>query len=115
MTRPKAMETMQQAIERLEALGFTSVFRALPGGRLGRRATREKAEASFPAQDLTVEQIVRFEGESDPGDEAVLFALSTPDDERGLFVASYGPQMEAASVAVIEKLDARIEDRTRGR
>ncbi len=55
--------------------------------------------------------VVRFEGTSDPSDESVIFALCSPEGERGLFVATYGPHMEADRVAVVERLDADPADR----
>lgn len=109
------METLGQAIERLEAFGFTESFLARPGGRLGLRASGERSKLSYAADALMVEEVVRFEGESDPDDQAVLFALSTPDDLRGTFVATYGPQMDAETVAVVERLDLDTEDRSRHR
>jgi hypothetical protein len=57
---------------------------------------------------------VRFEGQSDPDDSAVLFALATPDDRfRGTFVAAYGPQMDAATAAAVEGLEVIPEQRRR--
>lgn len=98
---PHEMETLQQAIRRLEGEGFTTSLLALSGGRIGTR------ERSYAPRDLVVEAVVRFEGLSDPEDEAVLFALRAPDGLRGTFVAAYGPQMEPDTVAVVEGLEAR--------
>jgi hypothetical protein len=100
------METMQEAIERLEKRGFEIAFRALPGGELGARLEGAD-EVRYPAETMRVDEIVRFEGRSDPDDEAVLFALRSPDEVRGTFAAAYGPHMEAETVAVVEKLDSR--------
>ncbi len=111
-THPESMETMQEAIARLEACGFDAAFHAAAGGRLGVR--RDGDEASYAAESLVVEEVVRFEGQSDPDDQAVLFALATPDERfRGTFVAAYGPQLDAATVAAVEALEAGPEHRTR--
>lgn len=112
-TEPKPMETLQQAVHRLEGRGFTGAFRAVAGGQLEMRASDGTSRPKLSAERMTVEEVVRFEGQSDPGDEAVIFALCTPDRERGLFVATYGPQMDAACVAVVERLDADPADRGR--
>ena len=44
---------------------------------------------------MTVERVLRFEGQSDPDDEVILFALSEPDGRKGLYSTQYGPSMPA--------------------
>jgi hypothetical protein len=108
----RPMETLREAIARLERRGFESAFRPLPDGRL----EYEHRETLDP-ESLVIDEVVRFEGESNPEDEAVLFALRTPDGRiRGTFTATYGPAMDAASVAVIERLtpDMREPDLREG-
>lgn len=101
----RPMETLREAIARLERRGFEQAFRALPDGRLGR-----SGGPALDPESLVIDEVVRFEGESNPEDEAVLFALRSPDgDLRGTFVASYGPAMDASSVAVIERLTPHME------
>ena len=61
---------------------------------------RSVAVLEATAADDIVDEIVRFEGESDPDDEAVLFALRSRDDKaRGTFVAAdegtYAAQVDA--------------------
>jgi len=95
------METLREAIDRLERAGFWQAFRACPGGFLEVGTERIHAPES-----LTVDEIVRFEGESDPEDEAVLFALRSRDGSvRGTFVATYGPSAEPVSGALVKRLD----------
>jgi hypothetical protein len=109
-TGAESMETLQQALERLERSGFTASFRAMPGGRIGARVGR--GEMSYAPQSMIVEEVVRFEGCSDPEDQAVLFALRSPDEElRGSFVATYGPQIDAETAAVVQGLRANPEAR----
>ncbi len=66
------METLREAIARLEQRGFRQAFRATSDGKL-----YVTGESSLAPEELIVEETVRFEGESDPGDESVLFALRT--------------------------------------
>jgi hypothetical protein len=97
------LETLTDAIARCVRAGFGDSFQArhgelfaLTGGRL------------LAPEELRVREIVRFEGESDPGDSALLFALSSRDGAtRGTFVAGYGASVDAETTAVIERLDAR--------
>jgi hypothetical protein len=96
------METLRDAIARLERAGFREAFRARCEGFLEVESGRILAPEA-----LIVDEIVRFEGESDPADEAVLYALRSRDDEvRGTFVASYGPAADPISGALIRRLAA---------
>ena len=47
---------------------------------------------------------MRFEGQSDPDDEVILFALSEPGGRKGVYSAQYGPSMPPEDAAVIAKL-----------
>jgi hypothetical protein len=94
------METLSEALARLEQRGFVDAFRARPGGLLQRGA-----DEPMPPEELIVEEIVRFEGVSDPEDEAVLFALRSRDGRiRGTFAAAYGAQMDRDNAAVMHRL-----------
>jgi hypothetical protein len=97
------METLREALERLGQRGFASSFRARPGGLL-----ELPGESPVAPETLVVEEVVRFEGASDPADEAVLFALRSPDGRmRGTFVTSYGARTEPASAEAVHRLDTR--------
>jgi hypothetical protein len=94
------METLSQAVERLRSAGYESDFRAENGWM---RATA--SGFLHEPESLAIEEVVRFEGESDPGDEAALFALrSTVDDSRGTYVVTYGPQVDARDADVVGRL-----------
>ena len=53
---------------------------------------------------MRIEEIVRFEGASDPGDESILFALSCPCGHAGLYSAPYGPDATPEDIAVVALL-----------
>jgi hypothetical protein len=96
------VETLTEAIERLRAQGFLSDFSAVAGGQL----RCGQCGAEFDPATLHIDEIVRFEGTSDPGDESILFALSGPCGHAGLYSAAYGPNAtpeDAAVVAVLHR------------
>lgn len=97
------METLSQAVDRLESRGYRKSFRAIAHGML------ELPDGpKFEPESLVVDEVVRFEGVSDPEDEAVLFALRSADgqqDVRGTFVASYGVQGDPLCALAIQRLD----------
>jgi hypothetical protein len=95
------METMDAAVERLERAGYADELRASEAGFLEVRTGRIHSP-----ETLVVDEIVRFEGESDPADEAVLFALRARDQSmRGTFVATYGPSADPISAPLIRRLN----------
>jgi hypothetical protein len=94
------METLSEAIARLEALGFRDSFQPVDG-----RLRALGAERDFSPAELVVEAVVRFEGESDPSEQAILFALrSLSGDVRGTFVAGYGVLTDPASAEIVRGL-----------
>src|SRR5262245_27060597 len=99
------METLHAAIARLDRAGYAEELRARPGGFLDERGR------IHPPETLIVDEIVRFEGESDPADEAVLFALRTRDASvRGTFVAMFGPSADPVGAELIRRLE--IDERS---
>ena len=94
------METLGDAVDRLSSAGYRDAFRLEPAGLRALAARR-----LFSPEELAIDEIVRFEGESDPGDEAVLFALRSKDDgARGTFVATFGPYADPLAGELIKRL-----------
>lgn len=56
-------------------------------------------------QDFEVDQTFRFEGNTNPSDEAILYAISsTSGDLKGVLVNSYGVYADDMTEALINKL-----------
>lgn len=100
MTDRGRMETLGEAMARLEGLGFRDGFHPRPGGLLA-----SGDGVAHAPEELVVEEVVRFEGTSDPEDEAILFALRTRDDAvRGTFVTAYGTSADPDGAAAMRRL-----------
>ena len=95
---------MATLIDRLTRAGYADSFRGEPGGL---RAL-SSGHLHRP-EDLMVESIDRFEGLSDPEDEAIVLALrSRIDGCRGTYTLPYGQTMPEVDSALIARLpDAR--------
>lgn len=95
-----ALETLSEAIERLGARGFRRSLRAR-GGMLEVVETG----ATLEPEALAIDEIVRFEGESDPAEALVLFALRGPDGRPlGTYASLYGPATLREDAEVIHRL-----------
>ena len=94
------METLSEALRRLNAAGYTDGYRAEPPG------LKSRSNGSVLAPDrFRVDEIVRFEGESDPSEESAVFALtSQADGTKGTYTVAYGPTMDALDADVVRLL-----------
>jgi hypothetical protein len=96
-------ETMLEALERLTTAGYCDDFRAEPNGLRARIAGNLHRPES-----LIIEEFVRFEGETDPSEEAIVFALrSEKDMTRGTYTVAYGPGMDLADVEMVNRLKTK--------
>jgi hypothetical protein len=91
-------------VDRLTKAGYSDTFRGEAGGV---RALRS-GHVHQP-EDLVVESIDRFEGISDPEDEAIVLAVRCPIDGcRGTYTVPYGKNMASVDGDLIARIpDAR--------
>lgn len=95
-----ALETMQHAMARLEAAGYTGSFRA-EGGVLCCTTCGCQVEP----EAVTIDEVVRFEGASDPDEQAALFALDCGGcSMKGTYAVVFGPGMPAEDGDVVRRL-----------
>ena len=56
-------------------------------------------------EDFEITKVFRFEGDSNPDDEEVVYAVESKDGtKKGVFVSAYGLYAEASSSAMLKKL-----------
>ena len=96
-----ALETLAQAIDRLTAAGYTDDFRAESDG-----LHAVYGGCVHQPEELMIEEVVRFEGITNPDDEAILFALRCSDGMKGTYTTAYGPNMPAADAEMARRLNA---------
>jgi hypothetical protein len=61
-------------------------------------------QRKYDRPHLQVKETYRFEGDTDPGDEAVVFAIAADDGVQGTFVNAYGTYANAESEALLHLL-----------
>ena len=94
------MDTVSDAVRRLQAEGYSGNWYATPDGNLQCDQTGEVADLS----NVQIDYVLRFEGQSDPGDEVILFALRAPSGARGIYSAAFGANTPPEDSAVIARL-----------
>ncbi len=61
-------------------------------------------EDKFNPEDFEITEVHRFEGNSDPADEAVVYAIESNQGHKGVLVNGYGPTSETMSAEMVKKL-----------
>ncbi len=104
------MDTSSDAIRRLQGEGYTGNWFANRDHELECDETGRR----FDPADVEIDHILRFEGESDPDDMTIVFALRAPSGDKGVYSAPYGAAMPAEDADVIAKMRHRTGDGTTG-
>ena len=108
---PEPEEALSTRVDALTAGGWTDQFRA---ERSGLRSLASHRIHAF--EFLVVDAFYRFEGSSDPDDEAILFALtSQADGTRGTWVIPFGPNASALEAEAGRRLLGEAAARRGGR
>ena len=94
------MKTMVACINSLVRAGFTEDYK-IAGGKM--RAL--KRERNYLPEEVKILNFYRFEGESDPADNSILYAIETTDGSRGTIVDAYGPYADSKISSFLENVD----------
>ena len=92
-------DTISEALSDLKKRGYRYDFNLQGNSLHCPELNREYA----PPQ-LQVQETYRFEGPSDPADEAVVYAISANDGVRGTFVNGYGTYADSEAEALLQLL-----------
>jgi hypothetical protein len=90
-------DTVTDAINQLRKKGFTFDFN-LKKNRL------VVGEMEFTADEFEIVEVYRYEGDSDPGDEATVYAIACKSGVKGVLVTGYGASADSESTEILEKL-----------
>jgi hypothetical protein len=99
------MKTLSSCLNSLLAKGFETQFKATKHGL--KSLTTEKI---YQPEDVRIANFYRFEGESDPGDNSILYAIITSTGERGTLTDAYGAYSDVQVSAFIKEVE-EIEKR----
>jgi hypothetical protein len=90
-------ETVSEAIEELRKKGYTTDF------NLEENCIVCHAGKFYPDQ-FEVAEVYRYEGESDPGDEATVYGIQSRSGLRGVLVMGDETTMDRMTEAMVMKL-----------
>ena len=95
--------TVSEAIEQLKKKGFTLDFNLKENW-----LTAE--EKQYDADEFEIVDLYRYEGPSDPADEATVYALSSTSGLKGILVSGYGISTDDASTETLKKLHYKYNE-----
>ncbi len=79
------MSTLSQVTEILRKKGYNEDFEMTEKG-----FTATKTGTTLSPEKIKIRKVYRFEGESDPDDMSVLFAMETDEGIKGILIDAYG-------------------------
>ncbi|MEP6683041.1 MAG: hypothetical protein ABJA35_07270 [Parafilimonas sp.] len=90
-------DTVSTAIEELRKQGYTTDL----------NIEEDKvvcSQGKFDKDNFEVMDVYRYEGNSDPADEAAVYAIESSSGLKGILVTGYGASAEDLSAEMLEKL-----------
>ena len=94
--------TVSQAIEQLKAQGYTIEFSL-------KQNLFVAGDTEYSADDFEITDLYRYEGASDPGDEAVVYALVSASGVKGTLVTGYGVSTDELSDEALKQLHYKYQ------
>jgi hypothetical protein len=61
-------------------------------------------EGKLRADEFEIVDVYRYEGNTDPADEATVYAIKSTNGLKGVLVAGYGASEDTASTEILKKL-----------
>jgi hypothetical protein len=94
--------TVTDAIEQLHKQGYLLDFN-LKEGKL------VTSDNEYPADEFEIADLYRYEGPSDPADEATVYALVSRSGLKGILVSGYGVSSDSVSTDTLKQLHYKYQ------
>lgn len=91
-------DTVSEAVKGLKERGYTLDFNL-------KSNCIECEGQQLSSNDFEIAEVYRFEGNSDPADESVVFAIESSNGLKGILVNAFGVYSESLSDEMIKKLN----------
>ncbi|MEO8763321.1 MAG: phosphoribosylpyrophosphate synthetase [Ginsengibacter sp.] len=96
----ESYDTVVKALEGLKKRGFKTDFNIAFD-----KITCKETNVCLNPNEFEITEVYRFEGETDPSDEAVVYAVESKSKEmKGVLVNAYGVYADPMSDSMIKKL-----------
>ncbi len=95
-------DTVTEAVNDLKKRGYTIDFN-LDNDCI----VCHKTPLALTPNEFDITEVYRFEGDSDPADEAIVYAIESKHGDKGILVNGFGVSADAVSSELVEKLAMR--------
>lgn len=95
-------DTVSEAVKGLKQRGYTLDFNLKENCLVCHDDTL--TSSVFDINDFEIVEAYRFEGNSDPADEAAVYAIESNKGDKGVLVTGYGTSAEGMSADMAKKL-----------
>jgi len=93
--------TLSIACNTLKDMGYTANFKALASKKISTNVGAKE----FSPEEVKINEFHRFEGESNPADTSIVYAIEAKDGTKGLLIDSYGADSSIAIDKFIKKVE----------
>lgn len=95
-------DTVTEALSGLKQRGYTIDFNM----EYDRIVCHDTPMSLLP-NEFEITEVYRFEGDTDPADEAIVFAIESKHGEKGVLVNGFGIYSDSVSDELIQKLTVK--------
>src|ERR1700684_3502201 len=95
-------DTVTEAVKGLKQRGYTIDFNLQADS-----IVCDDISLSLLPAEFEITEVYRFEGNSDPADEAIVYAIESRHGQRGVLVNGYGPSGDEIGEEMVQKLTVR--------
>jgi hypothetical protein len=96
------LKSLSEVSNKMVLKGYDDDFKI---DEAGERLTSLKTERSFTPEEIKIVNFFRFEGQSDPNDQSILYVIETADGLKGTLVDAYGPYSDRKLAEFITKVE----------
>jgi hypothetical protein len=107
--KKEEMKTLFDCINTLVRNGFTEYYKMSPKG-----LKALKREKIYSPEEVKIVNFYRFEGDSDPADNSILYAIETNDVNRGTLVDAYSAYADAKISTFMHQVEDINKKTTKG-
>jgi hypothetical protein len=95
------MNSLSMVMGKAVKNGYTESFKVTRNGL----AAQSDLERNYSPDQIQVVNFYRFEGESDPGDNSIMYQIETSDGLKGLLVDAYGMYADEKVNTFMQQVD----------
>lgn len=94
------MSTLSACMTSVLKKGYTENFRVTNEGMEG-----DEKDKAYAPQQVSIDNFYRFEGSSNPSDNAILYVVQTSDGKKGTLVDAYGSDADEKVASFIKEVE----------